>query len=172
MSALSRGGRVFAALALMNATLATAAGKLEELTPRAAPTLELTDLGGRSHDLKAHRGKVVLVNFWATWCEPCRDEMPSIQRLRNRLADKRFAVLMVNLDEPEARVRRYIQDAGLDLPVVLDPGKRVTSRWGVKMLPSTFLVAPDGRLRYRLIGDMDWNSQRATAVIDRLLAGK
>jgi thiol-disulfide isomerase/thioredoxin len=172
MSAFHWVRHVFAGFALMNAALAMAAGKLEELSPRAAPTLELMDLDGRRHDLKAHRGKVVLVNFWATWCEPCREEMPSIQRLRDRLAHKRFAVLMVNLDEPETRVRRYIQDARLDLPVVLDPGKRVTSQWGVNILPSTFLVGPDGRIRYRLIGEMDWNGDRASAVLDRLLAGK
>ena len=148
------------------------ADKLEEWGGRAAPALELMDLEGRRHDLKAHRGKVVLVNFWATWCEPCRKEMPSIQRLRDRLADKRFAVLLVNVDEPEARVRRYVDEVRLDLPIGLDPGKRVTAQWGVKVLPATFLVGLDGRIRYRLIGDTDWNSDRVAAVIDRLLAGK
>jgi thiol-disulfide isomerase/thioredoxin len=161
-----------ALVSISAAPVIAAAGKLEALTPRAAPALELADLEGRRHDLKALRGKVVLVNFWATWCEPCREEMPSIQRLRERFADKPFAVLMVNLDEPEARVRRYVQEARLDLPVVLDPGKRVTSQWGVRILPATFLIGPDGRLHYRLIGDMDWNSDQAVAVIDRLLAGK
>ena len=98
--------------------------------------------------------------------------MPSIQRLRDRLGDKRFAVVLVNVDEPEARVRRYVDEVRLDLPIVLDPGKRVTNQWGVKVLPSTFLVGPDGRVRYRLIGDMDWGSGQAVGVIDRLLAGK
>jgi thiol-disulfide isomerase/thioredoxin len=136
------------------------------------PALALKDLAGRPHALADYRGQVLLVNFWATWCEPCRHEMPSIQRLRDRLGDKRFAVLLVNVDEPEARVRRYVDEVRLDLPIVLDPGKRVTSRWGVKTLPATFLLGPDGRVRYRLIGDMDWNSEPAVAVIDRLLAGK
>jgi thiol-disulfide isomerase/thioredoxin len=122
--------------------------------------------------LKALRGKVVLVNFWATWCEPCRHEMPSIQRLRDRLRDERFAVLLVNVDEPEARVRRYVGEARLDLPIVLDAGKHATSQWGVRVLPSTFLVGADGRVRYRVIGDMDWNSEQALGVIERLLMGK
>ena len=159
---------VICAVALLQPVLGIAADKLEEWGGRAAPTLELMDLDGRRHDVKAHRGKVVLVNFWATWCEPCRKEMPSIQRLRERLADKRFAVLMVNVDEPEARVRRYVDEARLDLPIVLDPGKRVTAQWGVKVLPATFLLGPDGRIRYRLIGDTDWNSDRVAAVIDQL----
>ena len=157
---------------LMNTAVTLAAGKLEALSPRPAPALELNDLDGRRYDLKAHRGKVVLVNFWATWCEPCREEMPSIQRLRERLRDKPFAVLMVNVDEPEARVRRYIADARLDLPVVVDTGKRVTGQWGVRILPATFLVGADGRVHYRLIGDMDWNGERAAEVIERLMAGK
>ncbi len=172
INALSCARLVISAFVLLHAALGMAAGKLEPWSGRAASPLELEDLEGRRHDLKAHRGKVVLVNFWATWCEPCRHEMPSIQRLRDRLGDTRFAVLPVNVDEPEARVRRYVDEVRLDLPIVLDPGKRVTSQWGVKVLPSTFLVGPDGRVRYRLVGDIDWNSERAVGVIDRLLAGK
>jgi thiol-disulfide isomerase/thioredoxin len=172
MNALLRVRLLITAFVWLLATSAMAAGKLEAWSGRAASPLELVDLDGRRHDLQAHRGKVVLVNFWATWCEPCRHEMPSIQRLRDRLGDKRFAVLLVNVDEPEARVRRYVDEVRLDLPIVLDPGKRATSQWGVKILPSTFLVGPDGRVRYRLVGDMDWSSEQALAVIDRLLAGK
>jgi peroxiredoxin len=156
----------------LHAAFAMAAGKLEEWSGRAAPPLGLSDLDGRRVDLKAHRGKVVLVNFWATWCEPCREEMPSIQRLRDRMSGKAFAVLMVNVDEPDSRVRRYVEGARLDLPVVLDPGKRVTAQWDVKMLPATFLVGRDGRVRYRVIGELDWNGEQAVAMIERLLAMK
>jgi peroxiredoxin len=169
MIGLRRDRLLIAVFLLLHGTVAMASGKLEQWSGRAAPPFELVDLDGRRHDLKAHRGKVVLVNFWATWCEPCREEMPSIQRLRARMADKRFAVLMVNVDEPEARVRRYVEEARLDLPIVVDPGKRVTAQWGVKILPATFLVGPDGRIRYRVIGEMDWNSDGAAAVIERLL---
>lgn len=160
------------AFILPHAAIAVAAGKLEPWSGRAAPALELMDLDGRAHDLKTQRGKVVLVNFWATWCEPCREEMPSIQRLRDRMSAKGLAILLVNVDEPEARVRRYLQDTRIDLPNVMDRGKRVTGQWAVKVLPSTFLVGPDGRVRYRVIGDMDWNSERAAQVIERLLAEK
>jgi peroxiredoxin len=172
MNASSWARLVISSFALLHAAPAMTAGKLEPWSGRAAPPLELADLKGDRHDLKALRGKVVLVNFWATWCEPCRHEMPSIQRLRDRLGDKRLAVLLVNVDEPEARVRRYVEEVRLDLPIMLDPGKRVTNQWGVKVLPSTFLIGPDGRVRYRVIGDMDWNSEPAVAVIDRLLGGK
>jgi thiol-disulfide isomerase/thioredoxin len=163
---------VISVFALLHAEVGAASGKLEELSPRAAPPLELADLDGRRHDLKAHRGKVVLVNFWATWCEPCREEMPSIQRLRDRMGDRRFAVLLVNVDEPQTRVRRYVEEARLELPTLVDAGKRATRDWSVKVLPASFLVAPDGRVRYRSIGDIDWNSARAAVAIERLLAGR
>jgi thiol-disulfide isomerase/thioredoxin len=138
---------------------------------RIAPSLALVDMHGASHDLKAQRGKVVLVNFWATWCEPCREEMPSIQRLRERLAGKPFAVFMVNVDEPDARVRRFIAESRLDLPVLLDRNKRATRAWSVKVLPATFLIGPDGRVRYRLVGSIDWNDDKVIGIVSDLLSG-
>jgi thiol-disulfide isomerase/thioredoxin len=136
-----------------------------------APGLALKDLDGRAHDLAAYRGKVVLVNFWATWCEPCRQEMPSIQRLSEKLAGKPFVVLAVNVDEPEARVRNFLNDTRFDLPVLLDANKLVTRQWGARLLPVTFIVGPDGRLRYRLLGETDWSSQSTVALISALMNG-
>jgi thiol-disulfide isomerase/thioredoxin len=113
----------------------------------------------------------VLVNFWATWCEPCRQEMPSIQRLRDRFAGKPFAVLAVNVDEPEARVRQFLKQTQLDLTIVMDPNKTLTREWGVRMLPVTFIIGADGRIRYRLVGDLDWSSETVVGVISQLMAG-
>ena len=150
---------------------AAAVSTLEPWGGGAAPALVLTDIEGRAHDLSAYRGKVVLINFWATWCEPCRQEMPSIQRLRDRLAGKPFAALAVNVDEPEARIRVFLKQTGFDLPVLLDPNKTITRSWGVRFLPVTFIVGKDGRVRYRLIGDLDWSSERVVGVISELMAG-
>ncbi|MGZ5089900.1 MAG: TlpA family protein disulfide reductase [Burkholderiales bacterium] len=136
-----------------------------------APGLALKDLEGRAHDLAAYRGKVVLVNFWATWCEPCRQEMPSIQRLSEKLAGKPFVVLAVNVDEPESRVRNFLNDTRFDLPVLLDANKSVTRQWGARILPVTFIIGPDGRVRYRLLGEMDWSSQTTVTLITALMAG-
>jgi peroxiredoxin len=155
------------ALALMGP--AHAAPALAPWGGGAAPGLALRDTEGRAHDLAAYRGKVVLINFWATWCEPCRQEMPSIQRLRDRLAGRPFAVLAVNVDEPDARVRRFLKQTGLDLPILMDPDKIVTREWGVRVLPVTFIVGPDGRVRYRLVGDLDWNSETVAGVIAGLM---
>jgi thiol-disulfide isomerase/thioredoxin len=136
-----------------------------------APSLALKDLEGRAHDLAAYRGKVVLVNFWATWCEPCRQEMPSIQRLSEKLAGKPFVVLAVNVDEPESRVRNFLKETRFDLPVLLDANKSVTRNWGARLLPVTFVVGPDGRVRYRLLGEMDWSSENTVTLISALMAG-
>jgi peroxiredoxin len=97
--------------------------------------------------------------------------MPSIQRLSQKLAGKAFVVLAVNVDEPESRVRNFLNQTGFDLPVLLDINKSATREWGARLLPVTFLVGPDGRLRYRVLGDMDWSSPKAVNVISELLAG-
>ena len=136
----------------------------------AAPLL-LKDVHGATHDLARYRGQVILVNFWATWCEPCRQEMPSMQRLRERFGANRFAVLAVNVDEPDARVRQFITQTQLELPVLMDPGKTVTRAWGVRVLPTSFLVGPDGRARYRLVGDIDWNNETVVGTVTQLMKG-
>jgi peroxiredoxin len=150
---------------------AAAAPALTPWTGGATPTFAARDLQGRNHDLGAYRGQVVLINFWATWCEPCRQEMPSMNRLRDRLSGKPFTVLAVNVDEPEARIRQFLRQTGLDLAVVLDPGKTVTRNWGVRYLPVSFVVGPDGRVRYRVVGDIDWDSDAVTGAISQLLSG-
>ncbi len=167
--------RFFAAAALVWALAAPGpapgAQALQPWGGEPAPPLVLKDAQGAAHDLARYRGKVVLVNFWATWCEPCRHEMPSIQRLRDKLAGKPFAVLAVNVDEPDARVRRFLAETRLDLPVLLDPGKKVTRGWSVLVLPTTFIIGPDGRTRYRLVGDIDWSHDSIVGIVTQLING-
>lgn len=138
----------------------------------APPALELRDLSGRVHRLADYRGKVVLVNFWATWCEPCRDEMPSIAKLRNRLADRPFAVLAVNVDEPEARIAKFLSTVPLDFPVLVDAGRAVTRDWKVRMLPASFVIGPEGRLRYAATGELDWSTPAVVERIGKLLPSR
>lgn len=150
---------------------AARAQPLEPWGGELAPALVLKDLRGATHDLAKHRGRVVLVNFWATWCEPCRHEMPSIERLRDKLEGKPFSVLAVNVDEPDARVRRFLEQTALSLPVLMDQNKKVTRGWNVRVLPTTFVIGPDGRVRYRLVGDIDWSHGSIVGIITRLLDG-
>ena len=156
---------------LAGPTLTVAAPALQPWTGPSPSGFALIDIAGRSHDLATYRGNVVLINFWATWCEPCRQEMPSIQRLRDKLAGKPFVALAVNVDEPESRVRLFLKQTGLDLPVLLDPNKTVTRDWGVRVLPVTFIIGKDGRLRYRLVGDIDWSDEQIVGLISQLIGG-
>jgi thiol-disulfide isomerase/thioredoxin len=150
-----------AALVLLAAPAAAQPKKEKELpkpwTGGATPALALADLQGKNHRLSDYRGKVVLVNFWATWCEPCREEMPSIERLRASLEGRPFAVLAVNLAEPESRIRKFLDTVPGGFTVLLDREGQTARAWQARMLPATYIVGPDGRIRYRHIGDLDWS---------------
>ncbi|HEX2333426.1 MAG TPA: TlpA disulfide reductase family protein [Burkholderiales bacterium] len=137
--------------------LPAAAAELKPWPGGATPPLELTDLQGKKHSLVEYRGKVVLVNFWATWCEPCREEMPSIERLRVSLEGRPFAVLGVNLAEPESRIQKFLDTVPLGFPILLDRDTKTTRAWQAKVLPATYVVGPDGAIRYRHIGELDWS---------------
>jgi thiol-disulfide isomerase/thioredoxin len=133
------------------------------------PPLALRDLAGRQQALADYRGKVVLVNFWATWCEPCREEMPSMQRLKERFAGEPFAVLAVNNGEVNTRASEFLKRSSLDLTVLLDPSQDASRAWRVRVLPASFLIGPDGRARYAVIGEIDWMSRAAVETVRRLL---
>ena len=156
-------------LLLLMSGAATAAD-LKLWTGGPPPALALKDLNGASHRLADYRGKVVLVNFWATWCAPCRDEMPSIQELKDKLAGKPFVVLAVNLDEPESRIRKFLlQMKKLDFPILLDPERNVARAWGARILPASYIIGPDGRIRYSLVGELDWGHDIVVSRIAELL---
>ena len=135
----------------------------------ATPPLELSDLHGKTHRLADYRGRAVLVNFWATWCEPCREEMPSFERLRAALESQRVTVLAVNLAEPEARIRRFLDTMPLGYPVLLDRDGTTARAWQARVLPATYILAPDGTIRYRHLGELDWSSAEVRELILKLL---
>jgi thiol-disulfide isomerase/thioredoxin len=146
--------------------------ELKRVNDAAPKALALKSLDGSVHDLAKYRGKVVLVNFWATWCEPCRDEMPSIERLKEKFAGQPFDVLAVNVDEPEQRVRNFLAKVPLQFTVVLDPGKAVTKDWHVRILPASFLIGRDGRVRYSVVGDLDWSSEANLKIVSSLVTAR
>jgi thiol-disulfide isomerase/thioredoxin len=157
-------------LAILLMAFAAQAGA-QELKPwsGATPPLELADLKGVKHRLADYRGKVVLVNFWATWCVPCREEMPSIERLRASLDARRFAVLAVNLAEPESRIEKFLDAVPVNFTVLLDRDTQTTRAWQAKLLPATYIVGPDGRIRYRHVGELDWSKPEIRELIARLM---
>ncbi len=119
-----------------------------------APDFSLNNLAGSAVRLSDLKGQVVLVNFWATWCGPCRLEMPSIQQQYEALKDKGFTVLAVNLDEPAEDVGRYTSALGLTFPVLLDPGAKVNDLYRVRGYPTTFFVDRDGMIGREHVGIM------------------
>jgi peroxiredoxin len=133
------------------------------------PQLEAVDVEGASHRLDQYRGKVVLVNFWATWCTPCREEMPSIERLRQSLAGRPFVVLAVNVGESGRVARDFAAKVPLGFPLLLDRDNRIAKSWGAKLLPATFLVGPDGAIRYSYLGELDWARDDVRAVVEKLM---
>ena len=127
---------------------------------RALPPLNGLDLKGQTWNLAALRGRPVLINFWATWCAPCKEEMPTLQTLADLEGDG-LAVLAVNVREPLPRVVRYVQQAGLSFTVLPDPRGDITRAWGMTVFPTTVLVDTQGRPQRVVSGAVDWTGAQA-----------
>ena len=127
---------------------------------QATPALDLTDLQGQRLSTDRLRGRAVVLNFWATWCPPCKEEMPSLQTL-HELSGGDPVVIGINVRETASRVRRYLESTGLNFPVVLDPQAELARRFGVTAFPTTLLIAPDGQIRWRVVGEVDWAGPEA-----------
>lgn len=162
--------RAALAAVAMAAALAHAEQPLRDWGGKPTPPLALHDLSGRSIDLHSLQGHVVLVNFWATWCEPCIAEMPSIARLRAKLSGKPFDVLAVNYGESRAKIESFLRKQKLDVPVLLDPDQVAADAWGAKGLPMSFLVDPSGKIRYWVFGERDWTDADSMKAVDRLVS--
>src|SRR5215204_2036009 len=119
-----------------------------------APQIALSTVGDGTSDLRAERGKVVLVNFWATWCEPCRSEMPELQRLADDLSGQPFTIYAVDLQEDQQAIEPFLRDVGWTLPVMIDDDGNVTRAYGVRALPATFLIDQQGVLRQQRLGPL------------------
>ncbi len=141
---------------------------LTALDPRPkGPPLALEDINGQHHRLEDYRGRVVVVNFWATWCPPCRDELPSLQRLWEQLRDAGLVVLGVNVGEDADRIFFFTADYPVDFPLLLDQDSATIDRWPVRGIPTTFIIDPEGRIAYRAIGARDFDHPR---LLERLRA--
>jgi thiol-disulfide isomerase/thioredoxin len=145
---------------------------LAVVVPPAGPASDfvLLDLAGRPVRLAELRGRVVLLNFWATWCAPCREEMPALEALARELGGQGLVVLTVNFEEAPETVRTFVREVGLTLPVLLDADGAVARRYRVTALPASFLVARDGALVGSVLGYRDWRGAAARAYLQGLLA--
>ena len=158
-----------AALLLGPAAAWAAGGTLKPWSGGATPPLTLRDLQGKEHSLADYRGKVVLLNFWATWCDPCREEMPAMQRLQDKLAGKPFAILAVDYGEGAPRISDFLKKIPVRFIVLLDRDTSAATAWKVKVLPTTLVIDPQQKIRYVAVGDVGWDSQAVEEQIRKLL---
>lgn len=143
-----------------------------EASPWRGPlgAFSLPDTTGKTWTPADFKGRAVLLNFWASWCEPCRTEMPSLQTLADLHGPDKLVVLVINFKEPAQRALRFAQASGVSLPVLLDAEGLQARQWGVKVFPSTFLIDRQGRPRQRIRGELDWSGPQAGKLVDALLA--
>ncbi len=126
------------------------------------PVIDAVDLQGKVWNAAELAGKSVVLNFWATWCAPCKDELPTLQTLHD-ISDAHTVVLTINVRESAARAARYMQTTGMTFPVISDAKGELAKRWGVTVYPTTILIAPNGQARWRIMGDVDWSGAQANA---------
>lgn len=119
-----------------------------------APNFKLLGLDGSTYELSDFKGKAVIVNFWGTFCEPCRDEMPALERQHAKWGDQ-LVVLGLNLDEPRVTVENFISQYKVTFPILMDKNEEIRRRYGVSQYPTTFFVGPDGIVSQIRIGEMD-----------------
>ncbi len=136
-----------------------------------APVFTLKNLDGKEINLEDYRGKVVLLNFWATWCEPCLKEMPSMQKTYNKYKNKGFVVLAVSIDREsrENDVRAFAKNLNLSFPILLDSDQNVLNKYFNNTLPTSYLINSTGKLKGFISGARDWENEDADALINNLL---
>ncbi len=175
-----------AAALVLAATLLAAPGAMAQATapelghtltelpePIPAPGFTLEDMDGEEHALADYRGQVVLLNFWATWCPPCVREMPSMQRLYENLEGEAFSVVAVNQFETPDHVFAWTGQLSTfpTFPILFDPDSALAQEFGVRGLPTTYLLDPEGRVRYRAIGGREFDHPEVERLIRDLLPG-
>ncbi len=135
-----------------------------------APDFTVADLSGNTMKLSDQRGKVVLLNFWGTWCPPCRDEAPSLARLNAAMSGKNFVMVAVALDKDGKKaVEAFFMKYGNQLPAYPDPAGDVARKYGIALVPETFIIDRQGVVRKVVHGPYDWDSPELIGLIDNLL---
>ncbi len=135
-----------------------------------APDFTVRDLTGKEVTLSDLRGKVVLVNFWATWCPPCREEIPSMMKLNQAMAGKPFQMLAISIDEGgKGAIEQFFANSGQTLPAYLDGEQKVAGLYGTTGVPETFVVDKKGVILKKVIGGMDWSAPEVIGYLNGLL---
>lgn len=142
-----------------------------QLPKETFPAVDFTlqTLEGEEVSLFDYEGKLVFLNFWATWCPPCRAEMPSMERVYNKLPSDSFVILAVNVNEPKEDVQSFMDEHGYTFPILLDSDGKVSSIYQVEGIPTTWLIGPDKTVVGRLVGTTEWDTPEMLEIFDELL---
>jgi thiol-disulfide isomerase/thioredoxin len=142
------------------------------VTGRAFPPLTMQAMDGKAVPLSAFHGKLVVLNVWATWCPPCRDELPSLQRLSHSLDAERFVIVGLSLDQDNVAVREYLHDKGVTYANFLDKDLAIAKHvLGMKAYPDTFFIGTDGTLLGRVVGAIQWDNPRMVQALEAAYRG-
>jgi thiol-disulfide isomerase/thioredoxin len=126
------------------------------------------DSSGQAVTAESLKGQKVVMNFWATWCAPCKEELPTLQVFSDLQDPSKTVVLTVNVKEPPSRALRFMQNNQITLPLIPDPQGEWAQRFGIKVFPTTLLVAPSGQIQWRIVGEVDWSAPTAQSWLDSL----
>ena len=133
-----------------------------------APDFTLKDLAGKNVSLSSFRGKVVLLNFWATWCPPCRDEMPSFNKLYHELNKRGLEIIAVSTDGSVSGVKSFVEKIKVDFPVLSDADRTISKQYRVFSMPTTFLIDKTGKIVDKFYGEYDWTEPETKGKIEKL----
>ena len=134
-----------------------------------APNFTLKDINGEEVKLMDYRGKIVFLNFWATWCPPCRAEMPSMEKLYTEFKDKNFIMLAIDYQESRRVVKKFSEKLSLSYPILLDSDGTVSSKYAAFAIPVTYLIDQQGYLIGKAVGPRDWASHESFELFNHLL---
>lgn len=133
------------------------------------PALKLADIDGVKYERNSYEGQVTVINFWASWCGPCVEEIPALNNLRKRMADKAFELISVNYAEDKQTVEQFMKEVQVDFPVLMDETGKISSIWKVLVYPATYVIAPDGNISYAVNGAIHWDSDDVIQQLNALL---
>ena len=159
-------------LLVKNIDYFAALGISAPMTELAAIDFSTESLDGDFVNLFDFKGKVIFLNFWATWCGPCKAEVADIDKLWDTLKDEDFVVIAVDLREKKKKVRAFMEEHGIDFPVYLDPSGKISNIYSVGGIPTTYIIDPDGNVVGRAVGPREWGGEESIEFMRSLMSGK